>query len=64
VRFGYAHVAPGGLSFAGFALALAQSLATVDEDLPRIRSVLGENQKGPGVAGKPAGTAGPQERNP
>lgn len=64
VRFGYAHVSPGGLSFASFALALAQSLATVDEDLPRIRRVLKESQTGPGVAGKPAGAAGPQERNP
>ena len=64
VRFGYAHVAPGGLSFASFALALAQSLATVDEDLPRIRRVLGESQAGTGVAGTPAGAAGPRDRNP
>lgn len=64
VRFGYAHVAPAGLSFAGFSLALAQSLATVDEDLPRIRRVLGENGGGPGVAGKPAGAAGARDRNP
>lgn len=41
VRFSYAHVASGGLSFGGFALAVAQCLATVDEDMPRLRSVSG-----------------------
>ncbi len=46
VRFSYALVAPAGMSFQGFALALAQSLTTIDQDMPRIQKLLPSQNAG------------------
>jgi hypothetical protein len=57
VRYGYALVAPAGVSFAQFSLALSQCLKTVDVDLPRLEKTLRTVSSKPS-ADPQAGSAG------